>query len=73
MISVKRVLINLSATGLICFVLLLISSLSQAQPVSFVVTGDSWGPDNGVNTAILAEMAQATVDEGVDFTLVIGD
>ena len=73
MAYVKKVFTNLSAIGLICFVLLLMASVTQAQPVRFVVTGDSWGPDNGVNTAILAEMAQATVDEGVDFTLIIGD
>jgi hypothetical protein len=46
---------------------------SKAEPVRFVVTGDSWGNDNGVNTTILAEIAQATIDEGVDFTLIIGD
>lgn len=73
MICFSRVYNKLSVLGFISFFLLLISSVVQAQPVRFVVTGDSWGPDNGVNTAILAEMAQATIDEGVDFTLIIGD
>ena len=45
----------------------------HAQELRFVVTGDSWGSDNGVNTAILAEIAQATIDEGADFILFSGD
>ena len=73
MFSLNRVLPKLFPVASLCFALLLVSSPIQAQPVRFLVTGDSWGSDNGVNTAILAEMAQATVDEGVDFTLIIGD
>jgi len=53
--------------------LFIFTSWSKAEPVRFVVTGDSWGNDNGVNTTILAEIAQATINEGVDFTLIIGD
>ena len=52
---------------------MLLSTSTNAAPVRFVVTGDSWGSDNGVNTPILAEIAQVTVDEAVDFTLLIGD
>lgn len=58
---------------LISFFLVFLPSCFKAEPVRFVVTGDSWGNDNGVNTVILAEIAQATIDEGVDFTLIIGD
>ena len=58
---------------IIGFILLISPTGVRAEPVRFVVTGDSWGPDNGVNTVILAEIAQATIDEDVDFTLVIGD
>jgi hypothetical protein len=58
---------------LIIIFLFIITPWVKAEPVRFVVTGDSWGNDNGVNTPILTEIAQATVDEGVDFTLVIGD
>ena len=51
------------------------SSPQQGETVRFVVTGDSRGVDSdpGVNTTILAEIAQATVDEGVDFILFTGD
>ena len=58
---------------LISIFLFIIAAWVKAEPVRFVVTGDSWGTDNGVNTTILAEIAQATVDEDVDVTLVIGD
>ena len=64
---------KVTALGFILILVLFITSTGNAAPVRFVVTGDSWGNDNGVNTIILAEIAQATVDEGVDFTLLIGD
>ena len=44
-----------------------------AQPATgqvterFVVTGDTRGGDNGVNTTILSEIVQATIDENADF------
>lgn len=37
------------------------------------MTGDSRSDDNGVNTTILEEIAQATIDEGADFILFTGD
>lgn len=39
----------------------------------FIVTGDSRGDDNGVNVAILSELAAETADKGVDFILFSGD
>ncbi|MHC4790010.1 MAG: metallophosphoesterase family protein [Planctomycetota bacterium] len=55
--------------------LMLLGCLSDqaAALVRFVVTGDSWGNDNGVNTTILGEIAQATITEGADFILFTGD
>ena len=41
--------------------------------VRFVAAGDTRGNDNGVNTVILAEIVQATIDEGADFIIVAGD
>ena len=39
----------------------------------FVVAGDTRGDDNGVNTTILSEIVQATINEDADFILVLGD
>jgi len=39
----------------------------------FMVTCDSRGSSNGVNSAILAEIVQATLEENVDFILFPGD
>ncbi len=71
------------ALGLTAFLLLvLVAAPIQAQPASpvqggsivrFVVTGDTRGDDNGVNTTILAELVQATIAEGANFILVPGD
>jgi len=56
------------------FILLIsLSATSKAELVRFIATGDSRGNDNGVNTTILGEIAQATIDEGVDFILFTGD
>jgi predicted phosphodiesterase len=41
--------------------------------VRFIVIGDTRGNDNGVNTVILQEIVQATIDEEADFILVAGD
>ncbi len=41
--------------------------------VRFIASGDSRGNDNGVNATILNEIAEATIDEGVDFILFPGD
>ena len=49
------------------------SPAAFAQTVRFVVTCDSRGSDNGVNTAILSEIVQAFLDEEVDFVLFPGD
>ena len=40
---------------------------------SFIVTGDSRGDDNGINAAILGELAGQIVDHSVDFVLFPGD
>ncbi len=39
----------------------------------FMVTGDSRGSSGGVNDTILAEIAQVTIEENVDFILIPGD
>jgi len=39
----------------------------------FIVTGDSRGEDNGVNTVILGELADEILDRQVDFVLISGD
>ena len=39
----------------------------------FIVTGDSRGSSSGVNDTILAEIAQVTLEENVDFILIPGD
>jgi hypothetical protein len=69
----KRFSKKVSTLWLISIFFMLLTPAVKAHAVRFLVTGDSWGTDNGVNTTILAEIARATVDEGVDFTLVIGD
>jgi predicted phosphodiesterase len=48
-------------------------SAARCEAFRFVVTGDTRGSDNGVNAVILAEMAQATIDEAADFIVVTGD
>ncbi len=53
--------------------LLLLPGISKAELLRFVVTGDTRGSDNGVNTTILGEIAQAALDENVDFIVVAGD
>ncbi len=40
---------------------------------SFIITGDSRGADNGVNSVILAELADEIVNSGVDIFLFSGD
>jgi len=39
----------------------------------FIVTGDSRGEDNGVNTVIVGELADEIIDRQVDFVLISGD
>ncbi|MCJ7777373.1 MAG: metallophosphoesterase, partial [Sedimentisphaerales bacterium] len=43
------------------------------QKWRFIVTGDSRGNNNGVNTAILGELAAEVVKKQVDFVLLSGD
>ena len=43
------------------------------EPWSFIITGDSRGYDDGVNTVILAELADEIVDANVDFLIFAGD
>ncbi|MHC4759029.1 MAG: metallophosphoesterase family protein, partial [Planctomycetota bacterium] len=66
----------------ITFLLILIPNLCLILPVinvyadefKFVVISDTQGSDgNGVNSAILEEIVQETIDEQADFVLVSGD
>lgn len=58
----------------ISFLLVVFSLSGCAQaPWKFIVTGDSRGNDNGVNTAILSELAAEIVKKQVDFVLLSGD
>jgi hypothetical protein len=59
-------------TTLVLGFLLTVSALAQDR-VSFIATGDSRGGDNGVNSQILGEIAQAIVAEDVDFVIFAGD
>jgi predicted phosphodiesterase len=69
----KTFLKRLSILGLISILILLLSAKSEAELIRFIVVGDTKGGDHGVNTTILKEIAQATIDEGADFILVAGD
>jgi hypothetical protein len=46
---------------------------SRAEAWKFIVSGDSRGSDNGVNTTILAEIAQQTIAQNAEFILMPGD
>jgi len=63
-------------TGMVCGGLLL-AALAPASlagtPWQFIVTGDSRGSDNGVNTVILGELAAQIASQAVDFVLFPGD
>ncbi|MBE0536502.1 MAG: metallophosphoesterase [Phycisphaerae bacterium] len=50
-----------------------LASAHSPEPWSFIIVGDSRGPDNGVNSVILSEVAEETVSAGVDFLLFSGD
>jgi len=50
-----------------------LSSVSFAEPWTFIAVGDSRGSDNGVNTTILGEIATEIVNQDVDFVLFPGD
>lgn len=50
-----------------------VASLAQGEPWRFVVTGDSRGSNNGVNTPILGEIATAIAAEAPEFVLFVGD
>jgi hypothetical protein len=67
-------------TTLVVLVALVVPLQAQAAPppqssslVRFVVAGDSRGDNNGINAAILSEIAQATIKEGAKFILMPGD
>jgi len=48
-------------------------SPASAEPWKFIVTGDSRGSNNGVNTAILAEIAGQVVSQAPEFIIFPGD
>jgi len=50
-----------------------LSGFCGAEPWSFIVTGDSRGSDDGVNTVILSELVDEIITAGVDFVLFSGD
>jgi len=66
------VLTRIFTLGVIVSVVFLVSGTANAT-TRFVITGDTRGSDNGVNTTILGEIAQATIDEVADFIVVTGD
>ncbi len=51
----------------------IVLSAPPSEAFRFMVTGDTRGSDNGVNAVILAEMAQAAIEESADFIVVTGD
>jgi len=57
------------------FIIALLPTLVMAELVRFIVTGDTRGTGlvNPINTTILAEIAQTTIDEGANFILFTGD
>jgi len=58
----------------ISFLFAVVSLAGCAEPRwRFIVTGDSRGGDNGVNTAILSELADEVVKRQVDFAIFSGD
>jgi hypothetical protein len=67
-----QVLPALSVAGLILALFVPIFADSHAD-VTIIVVGDSRGSDNGVNVTILAEIAEAIVNESVEFVLFPGD
>jgi hypothetical protein len=50
-----------------------VTSSSLAGSWKFIVTGDSRGTDNGVNTTILSELATEIVNQAVDLVVFPGD
>ncbi|MCP4590785.1 MAG: hypothetical protein GY842_08570 [bacterium] len=54
-------------------ILLACASTSLAEPWSFVAVGDSRGSNNGVNTAILSELAVEIAGSGAEFVMFPGD
>ncbi len=62
------------ATPIIVLVLLLACGGAGAQDsFRFIVTGDSRGGDNGINAAILVELADVIASENADLVLFTGD
>ena len=55
-------------------VLLIVAAVLHGDGFRFVVTSDTQGGDGGgVNSVMLAEIVQATINEGAEFILVSGD
>ena len=63
--------------GIVCALVLGVglsqAGSSRAEAWKFIVSGDSRGSDNGVNTTILAEIAQQTIAQNAEFILMPGD
>jgi len=64
-----------SRIAIICFLfsVLLNTGCVVQKPWRFVVTGDSRGQDNGVNTVIMNELAKEIINSHADFVLFTGD
>jgi hypothetical protein len=63
--------------SLIALSLMIVVPSAVQADVTFVASGDSRSSsgavDNGVNITVLADIVQATIDEGADFILITGD
>lgn len=59
--------------GSLLALVLVCCSASHAEPWRFIIAGDSRGSDNGVNTAILGELADEWAGSQAEFILFPGD
>ena len=60
--------------GAISFILYTVSTITRVEPAwKFIIVGDSRGGDNGVNTAVLKEIAAEIVLQEAEFVLFPGD
>ena len=75
----KKIFSRIVVISFLCFVLLgsgcqfQKASCAVQEPWKFVVTGDSRGGDNGVNTVVLKELAAEIANINPEFVLFPGD
>ena len=65
--------ISIVSMALALSLAIIMTACVPRQQLRFIVTGDTRGSDNGVNTSILSEIARAIVEEKADFVLITGD